>query len=507
MQGQRPATAAETLAVHVRVRPLNDFERGRGDHECVHCAEDGRTVQFVTQPERGRGGGGGGGVVKQLTFDSVQSGSSQVEVFRACGTQALLQDALQGYAVTIFAYGQTGSGKTYTISGDPDCEPDSEEAPPWSDAGPSGLIPRALGTLFAAIAQWTHEGRLSACSVRASYLELYNEQLNDLLNPTSTNLQLRTHAQTGPFVENLLQVDCESVADAMMVFAEGVRNRKVGSHQLNKDSSRSHCLMTLHLTAEHVGGTSNGKICFVDLAGSERIMESRTTGDALKETGHINRSLFTLGNVISALADPRKRGGHIPYRDSKLTRLLMDSLGGDGRTLMLACCSPSSHHLDETLNTLHFASRAKNITNRPVVQLDAQAAMSQQLQATYAQQLRALQEENAALRQRLARPPEPSPYAAAHLAYGAPAPPGTAGGCSVSSGLVSAGGSSRAERVAAAEHSELVALKQENANLRTTNELLRRSHETVLRENRQLQAKLERLEGVFVGGDAGSPSR
>ena len=217
--------------------------------------------------------------------------------------------------------------------------------------------------------------------------------------------------------------------------------------------------------------------------------------------------------MISALADPRKRSGHIPYRDSKLTRLLQDSLGGDGRTLMLACCSPSSHHLDETLNTLHFASRAKNIHNRPVVQLDAQAAMSQQLQASYAQQLRTLQEENAALRQRLARAPEPAPAQAPGAGRGGGGGvPGGAGGSSALSGagrgagVPNAGGTSRAERVAAAEHEELVALKQENANLRTTNELLRRSHETVLRENRQLQAKLERLEGVFVHGGEEAPS-
>ena len=194
----------EGIAVHVRVRPLNEFERSRGDHECVHCAEDGQTVRFVTQPT-GTSRSQQGGAVKMLTFDSVLSGSSQVDVFRTLRTQALLQDALEGYAVTVFAYGQTGSGKTYTISGDDASEPNSEEAPPWSDPGPSGLLPRALGTLFATIAQWTREGRLSTCSVRASYLELYNEQINDLLNPESTNLQLRAHAQTGVFVENLLQ--------------------------------------------------------------------------------------------------------------------------------------------------------------------------------------------------------------------------------------------------------------------------------------------------------------
>lgn len=132
---------------------------------------------------------------------------------------------------------------------------------------------------------------------------------------------------------------------------------------MNSDSSRSHCIMTLYLSRRGEAG-AGGRISFVDLAGSERLTESLTSGSGVRETAHINKSLFALGNVISALADSRKRGGHIPYRDSKLTRLLIDSLGGEGRTLMIGCCSPSSHHLDETLNTLHFASRAKNIQNR-----------------------------------------------------------------------------------------------------------------------------------------------
>ena len=168
LQPQPQDAPPEGIAVHVRVRPLNSFERNRGDHECVHCDEASQTVRFVTQPAASRGIGGG--VVKALTFDSVVSGSSQVDVFRTVRTQALLQDALQGHAVTVFAYGQTGSGKTYTISGDDSSEPNSEEAPPWSDPGPSGLVPRALGTLFATIAQWTREGRLSSCSVRAPHL-------------------------------------------------------------------------------------------------------------------------------------------------------------------------------------------------------------------------------------------------------------------------------------------------------------------------------------------------
>ena len=242
--------------------------------------------------------------------------------------------------------------QTYTMTGPDSLDyADADGNPlPLDYEGPHGLIPRGVDALFQLVAEQEAQGQLpGGCAIRASYLELYNESFNDLLNPESTNLQLRNHPQTGAFVENLLQVECEGISDAMMVFAEGTRNRKVGSHNLNKDSSRSHCMMTLYLDRRNLVG-GGGRITFVDLAGSERLDESQSKGDAAKETGHINRSLFALGNVITSLADPRKRGGHIPYRDSKLTRLLQDSLGGSGRTLMLACCSPSSHHLDETTN-------------------------------------------------------------------------------------------------------------------------------------------------------------
>ena len=401
--------AAENIQVQVRVRPLNEFERNRGDHECVHVSEDGRTVQRVAplaQADRMRSAAlNAKANIKALTFDGALCGSSQARVFESARVEQLLRDALAGFAVTVFAYGQTGSGKTFTMSGPESLDLGEDGAPAPLESSAAGLMPRALGQLFSLLGS-RQDGRLPAgCSVRASYLELYNESINDLLNPDSTNLQLRWQVKTGAFVENLLQVDCESVIDAMAVFNEGTRNRKVGSHLLNKDSSRSHCMMSLYVQRADLGGPE-GRISFVDLAGSERLSESHTAGDALKETGHINKSLFALGNVISALADARRRGGYIPYRDSKLTRLLMDGLGGEGRTLMLACCSPSSHHLDETLNTLHFASRSKNIQNRPVVQqVDTSGTLVQQMQAA----MRSLHEENAALRSRLESPLSESP--------------------------------------------------------------------------------------------------
>lgn len=565
---------AENIQVHVRVRPLNELERSRGDHECVHISDDGRTINHVVPPERAATGAP---AVRALSFDSAIGGSSQARVFETTQITQLLQDALEGIAVTVFAYGQTGSGKTFTMTGSESVADGDGQFLPNGD-GPHGLIPRGVTALFSLIAQQQQSGQLpGGCQVRASYLELYNESINDLLNPDETNLPLRSHARTGVFVENLLQIDCEGVEDAMSVFSEGTRNRKVGSHNLNKDSSRSHCMMTLYLSRRNAPG-AEGRLSFVDLAGSERLPESQSAGAAAKETGHINKSLFALGNVISALADSRRRGGHIPYRDSKLTRLLMDSLGGDGRTLMLACCSPSSHHLDETLNTLTFASRTKNIQNRPVVPQADGSSLLLQMQ----QQMRALQEENAELRGRLSQP-SPAPSSAHHVQPAAVAARAMAGGFGGNSGGGSGGGGrsgsssvnasmedgaalwrpaafdtagdadgaassatsagagsgpplgSRpglallraasdsagepgslqresgappaskpglaALRAASSATPEVAALKQEVAQLRTSNELLRKSHEAVVKENQQLQAKLERLELVFASSD------
>ena len=489
--------STEPVLVQVRIRPLNAIERARGDHECVHCADDGCTIQFVSAA-RGRGGGTAEQApVQQLTFDATLHGPSQASVFRSVGATKLLEDALNGYAVTVFAYGQTGSGKTYTMSGaDPDGgSPPTTASYTGADDGPEGLIPRALGALFALIGR-AQAGGAPPTSVRASYLELYNEQINDLLNPASTNLNLRWNASAGAFVQDLLQVECENVGDAQLVFEEGTRNRKVGSHSMNKDSSRSHCIMTLHIGSAQTGRM--GKLSFVDLAGSERLVETRhnTSGSGIKEAGHINKSLFTLCHVISALSDPKKKGGHIPYRDSKLTRLLIDSLGGDGRTMMLACISPSSHHLEETINTLHFASRAKNITNRPVAQVDTHAELLSQMQ----QSLHLLREENQTLKMRLVV----APSSVATPATGGGRPTGSAGSAGSrgsSAEMMSTEGFSAELKGLRGEKLELAVLRQENATLRRSNEVLQASNELLLSKGSQLQEKLARLEMIFGGSD------
>lgn len=218
--------------------------------------------------------------------------------------------------------------------------------------------------------------------VKASFLEIYNEQLRDLLNPSSGVLHPRWNVKNGFFVEDLMVVECTGQEDILSVLHEGMKNRHIGSHELNQDSSRSHSLLTVYLISEtkepdtgHVF-KKYGKISFVDLAGSERLKESKSEGKVMvKETGSINKSLFTLGKVISMLASDKKtlqeKSQYIPYRDSKLTMLLMDSLGGTSKALMIACVTPSDAYIEETVSTLNYAARVMNIKNKPVVQRDA----------------------------------------------------------------------------------------------------------------------------------------
>lgn len=215
--------------------------------------------------------------------------------------------------------------------------------------------------------------------VKAAFMEIYNEQLRDILNPSSGILHCRWNPTSGFFVEDLMVVECSSPDDLIAVLHEGMKNRQVGAHELNKDSSRSHCILTVYLIQEEVADDGHifkkyGKVSFVDLAGSERLKESKSEGKMAVETGNINKSLFTLGKVISGLSDNKKKGNnskHIPYRDSKLTMLLQDSLGGNSKALMIACVSPSHMYLDETMSTLNYATRTMNIKNKPIIQMDA----------------------------------------------------------------------------------------------------------------------------------------
>eukprot|EP00794_Sanderia_malayensis_P014072 gene14072-15539_t len=346
------------IQVAVRVRPLNAVEIAREDKVGLEFPENG--VLWATSQE----------TTKSFTFNTIfDENASQSDVFNDCGITDLIRKALDGFSCTAFAFGQTGSGKTYTITGPFHSE--SNDAIP--DQSLFGLIPRSFQYLLSEL-----EKRNEEYVTRMTFLEVYNEKVKDLLNPSRArdSLPVRWSSNKGFYVENIFNLECENLEEMMSALQEGLQNRKIGAHSMNDYSSRSHTMLTIQLDSEindpddELPILKNGKISFVDLAGSERVKETNSTGEALTESQNINKSLLTLGNCIAALGDPKKRNGHIPYRDSKLTKLLADSLGGDGFTLMLACVSPSSNIIQDTLNTLRYAKRAKNIKNKPIIKMD-----------------------------------------------------------------------------------------------------------------------------------------
>ncbi|KAJ2018975.1 hypothetical protein GGI14_001918 [Coemansia sp. S680] len=300
--------------------------------------------------------------------------ASQEVVFEDIG-QAVLKHALSGYHCCVFAYGQTGSGKSYTMMGT------SEDA---------GLIPRICEQLFASMSS------SADYHVEVSYLEIYNERVRDLLNPGSSgkNLRVREHPALGPYVEDLTMAAVSSYAEIFAHMSQGNKARTVAATNMNEASSRSHAVFTITLTmrTHSSEGVSErvSRIRLVDLAGSERASSTLATGARLKEGAKINQSLAALGKVISALADQAKHHSaeFVPYRDSVLTWLLKDSLGGNSRTFMIATISPAD--FSETLSTLRYADRAKHIVNQATVNEDATVRL-----------VRELKEEVAGLRHRL----------------------------------------------------------------------------------------------------------
>ena len=348
-------TNSENIKVCLRIRPMSLQEKSRNDSSCIEPVSG---EQLILSHKNLR---------RSYTFNLVFAPeSSQEDVFFNCSIDKLIDSALDGYSVTIFAYGQTGSGKTYTIMG----RDDAINEKILSNNKYSGIMPKSINYIWSTVST-----RQQKFYIKVSFLEIYNEQINDLLNPSNSNLQIRWDQKQGFFVEGLLVIECKKPEDIVEIILQGTKNRKKGSHDLNKDSSRSHSILTVYLISEFQSGGESfkkyGKISFVDLAGSERLKETHSKGGMLKETGNINKSLFVLGKVISSLTDKKSTNQHIPYRDSKLTMLLMDSIGGTAKTLMIACISPSSVYSDETMSTLNYASRTMNIKNKPLVQMDS----------------------------------------------------------------------------------------------------------------------------------------
>ncbi|XP_064324188.1 kinesin-like protein KIF12 isoform X8 [Phalacrocorax carbo] len=410
-----PVAGRETrLRVVLRVRPLTCREARRGDRPVVHSLGDGTVHVSAARHDATFG--------FSAVFDA---GASQEAVFEGSGMRQLVELAIDGFSCTVFAFGQTGSGKTYTLMGPP-TQSETQPAAP----GMLGLMQRSFACLLE-----QSRSRGSDLALSASYLEIYNEQVSaclaaqpgpagtlclrsptaspppysqvrDLLSPgPPCSLPLRWSKTRGFYVENQLSVDFESLEAISDLLQQGSQRRRTSAHTLNRHSSRSHALLTIHVCSRAPSAcpSKQGMLCFVDLAGSERVKETGSSGELSVEANNINRSLLALGHCISLLAKPRGKRMHIPYRDSKLTRLLARSLGGSGITLMVACISPSSRCLSETLSTLHYASRARRVTTRPLVNRVSREKLLQTLE----EEIHALQLENLSLRQQLCLPRVP----------------------------------------------------------------------------------------------------
>ncbi|KAL7402241.1 hypothetical protein ABVT39_011821 [Epinephelus coioides] len=377
-----------SVRVALRIRPQLAREKIEGCHICTYVMPGEPQVIL--------------GKDKSFTYDYMFDMDSQQDSIYTTCTEKLIEGCFEGYNATVFAYGQTGSGKTYTMGTGFDVNISDEEL---------GIIPRAVHHLFKGIEERRQaaqeQGRpVPEFKINAQFLELYNEEVLDLFDSTrdmkqKSHIKIHEDATGGIYTVGVTTRTVSSEAEMMQCLKLGALSRTTASTQMNVQSSRSHAIFTIHLCQVRVCASDNqesetdnrisngnsemdeyetltAKFHFVDLAGSERLKRTGATGDRAKEGISINCGLLALGNVISALGDRSKRSSHVPYRDSKLTRLLQDSLGGNSQTVMIACISPSDQDFMETLNTLKYANRARNIKNKVMVNQDK---ASQQISA------------------------------------------------------------------------------------------------------------------------------
>ncbi|XP_062857158.1 kinesin-like protein KIF3C [Trichomycterus rosablanca] len=356
------AKQCESVKVVVRCRPLNRKEEAMGYGTIVDL--DVKLGQVALRNPRAAPGEPD----KTFTFDAVyDAGSKQGDLYDET-VRPLVDSVLRGFNGTVLAYGQTGTGKTYTMQGE------------WTDPEQRGIVPASFEHIFTHISRSQNQQYL----VRASYLEIYREELRDLLAPDNgKKLELKENAESGIYVRDLSSFVAKNVKELEHVLNAGNRARSVGATDMNEHSSRSHAIFSITVECSRPGPDGRnhirvGKLNLVDLAGSERQSKTGASGDRLKEATKINLSLSALGNVVSALADGR--GAHVPYRDSKLTRLLRDSLGGNAKTVMVATLGPANFNYEESLSTLRYANRAKNIKNAPRVNEDPKDALLREFQ-------------------------------------------------------------------------------------------------------------------------------
>lgn len=353
----------ENVRVVVRIRPLSEKELESGFRQITSVNTVNNTV-FVENPQAADGE-----PPKSFMYDAVfDTDSRQLDVYNETA-RPIVDKVLQGYNGTIFAYGQTGTGKTYTMEGN--CS-----APELK-----GIIPNSFAHIFGHIAKAEEQKKFL---VRVAYIEIYNEEIRDLLaKDQNVCLEVKERPDIGVYIRDLSGYVVNNADDMERIMTLGKKNRMVGATAMNVQSSRSHAIFTITIENGDMGEDGKqhikmGKLHLVDLAGSERQNKTGAIGQRFKEATKINLSLSVLGNVISALVDGKST--HIPYRNSKLTRLLQDSLGGNSKTVMVANVGPADYNYDETISTLRYASRAKNIKNRARVNEDPKDALLRQFQ-------------------------------------------------------------------------------------------------------------------------------
>lgn len=351
---------AESVQVMVRARPMNKREISMNALKAIEVVPERKEVSIVHPQEPDN--------KKVFTYDASFDEDVEQSFMYEQSAFALVNNVIAGYNGTIFAYGQTGCGKTFSMMGIP------------GDERLKGIIPRSFSHIIGIIDEAKDKNFL----VRCAFIEIYNENIHDLIGEdTSKNMQLREHKKKGLFIQDLVTPVVKNVKQLLEWMDKGDKSRHVGATAMNQTSSRSHSIFTVFVEVEEKVDSKNskiraGKLNLVDLAGSERQTKTEATGDRLKEANKINLSLSALGNVIAALVSGK--GKHIPYRDSKLTRLLEDSLGGNTKTLMIAAISPADDNYEETLSTLKYASRAKQIKNKPKINEDPKDALIREYQ-------------------------------------------------------------------------------------------------------------------------------
>eukprot|EP01038_Epipyxis_sp_PR26KG_P004520 gene4520-6385_t len=382
----------ENIKVVVRIRPLQAHEKKEGDVQCVKAISEGKEVQVKVGPLDAQ---------VYRCNQCFANDVSQAEFFQESGITVLIDAAINGYRTCAFAFGQTGAGKTFTMIGG-----STKNVNPHKDRQ-SGMVGRTLDYLFAKMNELNIQ-----YMIKLSCVEIYHENVFDLFAEEKERnaLQIREHATEGFFLEGCKLIDCDNEEVACSSLDVAMRNRQTGTHDLNSRSSRSHCITTINIeipvkassnnTDDEIGSGKDylikGRISLVDLAGSERLKSTNSTGKILQEAGFINKSLYVLGKVIAGLVRTNGDLNHkdVPFRDSKLTKLLISSLGGKSMTLLIACVSEAKSSQAETLRTLKFSMSCARIRNKPVKFLDPQEKLILDLR----EEIKRLKNENKKLR-------------------------------------------------------------------------------------------------------------